>query len=59
MSDSPQEEVKETRKVYLPPETADVEAADAGIINHAHPLAKQLRGRHMQMIAIGTVPIQL
>lgn len=33
-------------------ESADTDA-DRGIVNKANPLARQLRGRHMQMIAIG------
>ena len=28
---------------------------DIGIINQANPLARELKGRHMQMIAIGMV----
>jgi hypothetical protein len=55
MSDhSPTKEMesKETAHVYTPDE--DVEQGDPGIINHASPLARKLKGRHMQMIAIGT-----
>ncbi len=33
--------------------TPDVEAGDQGILVHAAPLARKLKGRHMQMIAIG------
>jgi amino acid transporter len=56
MSDhSPSKELesKETAQAYTP-ETEDVEQGDPGIINHANPLARKLKGRHMQMIAIGT-----
>jgi amino acid permease len=38
--------------VYPSPEHSDIEN-DAGIVNKANPLARQLQGRHMQMIAIG------
>jgi amino acid transporter len=31
----------------------DVEAVDKGVVVKASPLARQLKGRHMQMIAIG------
>jgi hypothetical protein len=31
----------------------DVETGDQGILVHAAPLARKLKGRHMQMIAIG------
>lgn len=53
MSHSPiSEETKET-KVHPNPPTADLEVGDHGIITHAAPLARQLKGRHMQMIALG------
>jgi amino acid permease len=55
MSDhSPAKEMesKETGHVYAPDE--DVEQGDPGIVNHANPLVRKLKGRHMQMIAIGT-----
>ena len=31
----------------------DVERGDLGIKNHAAPLARELKGRHLQMIALG------
>jgi amino acid permease len=31
----------------------DIEHGDIGIKHQANPLARQLKGRHMQMIAIG------
>ena len=37
-----------------PAHGTDVEIADAGIIHKGNPLARELKGRHMQMIAIGT-----
>lgn len=53
MSHSPtSEETKET-KVHPAPPNIDVEAGDHGIITHAAPLSRQLKGRHMQMIALG------
>jgi amino acid permease len=57
MSDhSPTKELdgKETSQYYAPEPTEDVEQGDPGIINHANPLSRKLKGRHMQMIAIGT-----
>jgi amino acid permease len=33
----------------------DIETGDVGIKYQANPLARELQGRHMQMIAIGTV----
>ena len=42
---------KETAAVA--PGHHDVEAGDRGIKVHAAPLARKLKGRHMQMIAIG------
>lgn len=31
----------------------DVEMGDKGILNHSAPLARELKSRHLQMIAIG------
>lgn len=42
---------KETSQ-HTPP-SPDVEQGDVGILVHAAPLARKLKGRHMQMIAIG------
>jgi hypothetical protein len=44
---------KETQPEPFTPAHTDVEIADHGIIVHAAPLARELKGRHMQMIAIG------
>lgn len=33
----------------------DIETGNVGIKYQANPLARELQGRHMQMIAIGTV----
>ncbi|KAL3419496.1 amino acid permease [Phlyctema vagabunda] len=35
------------------PHHSDVESGDAGLVNKSNPLARSLKGRHMQMIAIG------
>ncbi|KAG9228585.1 amino-acid permease [Amylocarpus encephaloides] len=35
------------------PRTPDEESADAGVVHKTAPLSRELRGRHMQMIAIG------
>jgi amino acid transporter len=37
----------------IAPASSDVELGDPGILVHAAPLARKLKGRHMQMIAIG------
>jgi yeast amino acid transporter len=56
MSESPIKEAptidKETA-ASAPAHSDDVEKADLGIVVHAAPLARKLKGRHMQMIAIG------
>jgi len=57
MSNSPVDEVpmvdKETASYARA--HSDVENGDAGILVHAAPLARKLKGRHMQMIAIGKI----
>jgi amino acid transporter len=71
MSDSPVQEskeipdspVKDSRElpaadketIPFAPAHSDVENGDSGILVHAAPLARKLKGRHMQMIAIGNV----
>jgi hypothetical protein len=58
LSDSPLKDIpvpdKETESSV--PTHSDVENGDAGIVVHAAPLARKLKGRHMQMIAIGKLP---
>jgi amino acid transporter len=49
MSDSAEKEVSPPGE--LP--AGDLEAGDKGIVTHAAPLARELKGRHLQMIAIG------
>jgi amino acid transporter len=52
--ETPEKEIAVPEEAHAPfPENADIETADRGIVNHANPLAKKLRSRHMQMIAIG------
>lgn len=51
--DYPVKEIIEP-KLYETP-SPDIETGDVGIKNKSNPLARELRGRHMQMIAIGTV----
>jgi hypothetical protein len=55
MSDSPKETPQSLDKETAPiaPANGDVEAGDQGILVRAAPLARKLKGRHMQMIAIG------
>jgi amino acid transporter len=54
MSDSPtKSEGGKESVVYPTPYHGDIETADHGIVNKANPLSRQLKGRHMQMIAIG------
>lgn len=54
----PSKEVpSEDTKTYSADSTTrdgDLEHGDKGILVKSAPLAKQLQGRHMQMIAIGT-----
>jgi amino acid transporter len=44
---------KEKDTVTFAPANSDVENGDHGILVHAAPLARKLKGRHIQMIAIG------
>jgi len=57
MSESPKEAPVSLDKETVPiaPANNDVELGDRGIIVRAAPLARQLKGRHMQMIAIGNI----
>jgi amino acid permease len=54
-TDSPVHHTPTTDKEGVPFAAAhtDVENGDTGILVHAAPLARKLKGRHMQMIAIG------
>lgn len=54
MSDSPVED-KEAKLYAANPvvENNDLESGDHGLLVKANPLARELKGRHMQMIAIG------
>jgi hypothetical protein len=54
-TDSPVDHIPTTEKEHIPfaPAHTDVENGDNGILVHAAPLARKLKGRHMQMIAIG------
>jgi amino acid transporter len=53
MSESPPAAEEKELNTYTVPKTADVESGDNGIVVKANPLARELKGRHMQMIAIG------
>jgi amino acid transporter len=57
MSDPPVKEISAADKEIAPsaPAKSDLEHGDAGILVHAAPLARKLKGRHMQMIAIGKI----
>ncbi len=61
MADSPQEMPHPIDKETVPiaPADSDVEAGDQGIVVHAAPLSRKLKGRHMQMIAIGIYSYRL
>lgn len=54
-TDSPVHPIAITDKEGVPfaPVHTDVENGDTGILVHSAPLARKLKGRHMQMIAIG------
>jgi amino acid transporter len=53
MSESPPVGDEKDPKTYPTPGVADVESGDHGIVVKSNPLARELKGRHMQMIAIG------
>jgi amino acid transporter len=55
MSESPnlEEKGEGSPKSFTTPETSDLESGDHGILVKSNPLARELKGRHMQMIAIG------
>lgn len=57
--ESPEKEAVADKKIHSSSPShrnADVETADIGVINKsANPLAHSLKGRHMQMIAIGVL----
>jgi yeast amino acid transporter len=57
MSESPQLEdqpEKEVKAYTVPDSSSDPELGDHGILVQSNPLSRELKGRHMQMIAIGT-----
>jgi amino acid transporter len=56
MPDASVEEILIFGKEHTPPAPGlDVEQGDVGILVHAAPLARKLKGRHMQMIVIGNL----
>lgn len=67
MSDSPTKGISDKETAPYPdretvtyaPRHSDVETGDHGIKVVTAPLARELKGRHMQMIAIGIYPIDV
>jgi amino acid transporter len=53
MSESPPIGEEKDPKTYTTPEVQDAESGDRGIVVKSNPLSRELKGRHMQMIAIG------
>jgi amino acid transporter len=51
MSESPNSKEKRVNISVAP--IFDVEQGDDGIVTKSAPLARELKGRHMQMIALG------